>query len=888
MPQVSVLFCGMPVPEEFPDGHVRGVWRRGEAAALWYSDGNGSAGVVSVDAETFERLRASGVPEIPSLGPAFREIGFDPQSVGLEPGEDPAYVYIRRRGEVFSDEFLSWYQVDGVVCYLEEVKAQLPDLPERWLEVRLPWQLDLQAAWDAFASAGWGISRLDGYPGIVAVREGKPVIAGRFPQGGSYCLLPIPGEAEDAGVWAAAEGAEAFRSVWAVLKGACRERIDHGLLADPGAHAVWQAAGAVWEAQRPVAVELFAGGGGSLIGNLMAGFDVRVAVEIDKWACETLRRNFPGLAVLEKDIRQVTADEIRQYAGEEIDYVFGGPPCQGYSMAGKRLIDDPRNTLYREFVRLVRELRPKVVGFENVAGLLTMKHATGNWAVEDIYEDFSSLGYGMDLKLLDAVNYDVPQRRKRVIFHGIRRDVGVKISWPGPSALSAEEILTAERFGLEVAPGESLESEAEPGDLVFVTPAGGESYFARCVGRRGERYRAVYDVVDFWGRRRTVNCWNVLSYPGRRDPEQLERLLKFGKEGGRSKDAVSQLSLFGDDDGWPPASASRTKYEVFDLLVGAADPWRLAWKKADRWGWIEAMFEHSQPHATGARARVYCKICTSPRQDDSAQVRAYVQTAVGTDRETVTLNTYGFGERCGQAAFEAFFKPSLFDRLFARDAVLCLLYPEAHAWSHILVSALAGHYARVLGEDPAIRTVADLLVFRALGLKGRSGPADCTYPWVHRDETGRRNLRSTRVARLIDPGLSAAVRVLGPEQRWLGEMAEYAAQVAVAQLLFDQEFEPWPGIEMPERMLRFRPYRTVWDAIGDLPEVRPGERCQPQGREGSKEEQPRQLVLFGDPGGVAAVEAPAPERRGPRPPRRLRKQEAEGGQLCLFASHYGC
>lgn len=846
--EAKVLYAGFPVEEEIPDEYVKGVYQKGETFALWYGNGDSIGGVVSTDRATYDRLKVLGAPEIPSLFHALQQIGFDPSSIGLDPAEDLEYVHVRRHGRVFSDEFLSWFQVDGAVCYLEEVETRLPDLPRRWLEVRLPWEVDAGRLCEAFLASGCGASFLGGCPAVLVSGDGLTALVGEFPDGGGYCLLPIPEETEDVVSWASEEGAAVFDRVFEILRPALGERIGHGRLADPGGAAAWQLAVTLWESRRPVAVELFAGAGGMVLGNLMAGFDVRVAVEIDNWACETLRQNFPGLVVLEKDIHQVTAGEIRQYAGEEIDLVSGGPPCQGYSMAGKRLIDDPRNTLYREFMRLVRELKPKVVEMENVPGLLTMKHATGNWAVKDIWEDFEAAGYRADLKLLNAANYGVPQRRKRILFKGIREDVEAEVPWPGPVTLPAEEILLAEEKGLPVAPGEPVGSEAEPGDLVFVTPGAGEGYFARCCEVKGESYRAKYAVVDLRGRRREVNCWNVLVYPGRRDAEEAARLLKRPAPARKkkAKSPPAQASLFDLE-----AEDALGKEEVFELLLSAAGPWVLLVRETDRWGWIRAAFEHPEPHATGARARVYARISTGrgEQADDPERVEVFLQPALAFGDESVTLNTYCFTPE----GFKAFFKPGIVSRVFARDAVLNLLLPEHHPWSHIAAGVLAGQYAFRAAQECVFETLADLLVFRTLGVRrlkcGRVEKVRCTAPWVKRDEKGRRTFRSTDPLLLLDAELKAAARVLRPDHPRLLEIARRAAELAFCSLAGESRAEPWPGIGMPEKLLAFRPYKTVWDAIGDLPEAKPGGRGGKAAGESAQGESPggrsfEQLRLF--------------------------------------------
>lgn len=810
-----MLIAGFAVKEEIPDNCIKGIYQNDETFAIWYKSDH-TGGVVNIDRASYDRLKNLGVTEIPSLFHAFRQIGFDPSSVGLSEEDELQYVYVQQRGRIFHDEYLAWFQNDGAVCYIEEVGMRLPELPQRWLEVRLPWAIDAKRLCEAFLASGYGASFLDGYPAVLASKDGLTAIVGEFPGGGGYCLLPVPEDAQDILAWASGEGAGIFDRVFEVVRQALGERIDHSILADPGEMVAWQAAGALWESQRPVAVELFAGAGGMLLGNMMAGFDVRVAVEMDKYACDTLRRNFPGLVVLQKDIRQVTADEIKRHAGGEIDLVSGGPPCQGYSMAGKRLIDDPRNTLYREFVRLVSELKPKVVEMENVTGLLTMKHATGNWAVQDIWEDFEMAGYRADLKLLNACLYGVPQHRRRILFKGVRKDIEGDAPWPGPVTLPAGEILLAEEASLPVSPGEPLGSRPEPGDLVFVTPGAGNGYFARCYEMTGEGYRAKYAVVDLRGRKKEVDYWNVMVYPGRRDVEETVRLFNLAgavSQKTRTKSPPARAGLF-------EAESACGKEEVFDLLLAAAAPWVLLERETGRWGWTKAVLEYPEQHATGARARIFARVSVGREEENDGpeQVKVFLQPAVAFEGESVVLNTYRFA----QGGFETFFRPGILSRLFARDTLLNLLSSEHHAWNHVMASALAGQYAFKMAENGVLETLSDLIVFRTLGVRFlKSGAAErvrCVPAWVRRDEKGRRTFRSSDPLLLVDPVCRVAAQVLRPDHPYLEGVARHAVELAFRALAEESLPEPWPGIGLPENLLGFRPLKTVWDAIGDLPE----------------------------------------------------------------------
>ena len=169
-------------------------------------------------------------------------------------------------------------------------------------------------------------------------------------------------------------------------------------------------------------IDLFCGCGGFSKGFEQAGFNICMGIDLWQDATVTYQFNFPNAKVLNKDITEVNGDDILELTGlkeKDIDVIIGGPPCQGYSVSGKRLIDDERNKLYKNFVRIVSELQPKVFVMENVPGLVRL---FGGVFGPQIQEDFSSIGYKVDLKILSSENYGVPQKRKRVIFVGINKN----------------------------------------------------------------------------------------------------------------------------------------------------------------------------------------------------------------------------------------------------------------------------------------------------------------------------------------------------------------------------------------------------------------------------------------------------------------------------------
>lgn len=177
-------------------------------------------------------------------------------------------------------------------------------------------------------------------------------------------------------------------------------------------------------------ITTFAGCGGSSLGYKWAGGKVLAAVEWNANAVATYRLNHEDTPVLQRDIATVTAEELLTLTGlqvGELDIFDGSPPCQGFSTAGKRQIDDPRNSLFREYVRLLRGLQPKVFIMENVSGMVkgSMKHV---FAIA--MRQLKASGYTVKCQLMDAAYFSVPQHRQRVIFIGIRDDLGLVPSHP--------------------------------------------------------------------------------------------------------------------------------------------------------------------------------------------------------------------------------------------------------------------------------------------------------------------------------------------------------------------------------------------------------------------------------------------------------------------------
>lgn len=166
-------------------------------------------------------------------------------------------------------------------------------------------------------------------------------------------------------------------------------------------------------------LDLFCGAGGLSYGFESAGFDILVGIDNDAKALETFELNHKGSKSICGDITQITYDEHIKplLGGKQIDVIIGGPPCQGMSLSGPRKFDDPRNKLYLSYIRLVKEIQPKVFVIENVPGLVGL---FGGQIKDSIIEKFTEMGYHIEYKILCSADYGVPQSRKRVVFVGTK------------------------------------------------------------------------------------------------------------------------------------------------------------------------------------------------------------------------------------------------------------------------------------------------------------------------------------------------------------------------------------------------------------------------------------------------------------------------------------
>lgn len=213
--------------------------------------------------------------------------------------------------------------------------------------------------------------------------------------------------------------------------------------------------------KRFTCVDLFSGAGGLSRGFYDAGYEVILGVDFDDAALKTFKENHGDAEVMKLDLfDHSNIDKIVEYINNKnikLDVLVGGPPCQGFSIAGPRDINDKRNSLYLAMVKVADRLKPQAIVLENVPGML---HTNGGIGAKRIVEDFKEIGYRMIPKLLYAPDYGIPQIRKRVFFVGLRESE-VEFEFPEP-ILDKNQYITCEE-----AIGDLPSLQTDEGDIIY-------------------------------------------------------------------------------------------------------------------------------------------------------------------------------------------------------------------------------------------------------------------------------------------------------------------------------------------------------------------------------------------------------------------------------------
>jgi DNA (cytosine-5)-methyltransferase 1 len=222
--------------------------------------------------------------------------------------------------------------------------------------------------------------------------------------------------------------------------------------------------------RRPIVIDLFCGAGGLSKGFEMAGFKILAGLDNDKWSIQTFKKNHKRAKIINEDIRKVSGEDIEKLIKtKNVDVIAGGPPCQGFSIAGRRDPKDPRNSLFMEFIKIVNYFKPEWVVMENVLGIKSMKTEKSEAVVDIIKNEFGKIGYDVVWKTLNSADYGVPQKRRRVFF--MAHKDGKEISFPVEShSKNPQRRIDGSLIERWVPVSNVLLNESEIGKNYFHTP----------------------------------------------------------------------------------------------------------------------------------------------------------------------------------------------------------------------------------------------------------------------------------------------------------------------------------------------------------------------------------------------------------------------------------
>lgn len=217
-------------------------------------------------------------------------------------------------------------------------------------------------------------------------------------------------------------------------------------------------------------MDLFSGAGGMSEGFNQAGYNVVFGSEYIQAFSKTFQTNNKKAKAICADVREVSVDEIKEMLGDiKIDVLVGGPPCQGFSMAGRRDKSDPRNSLFMEYVRILEGFQCPWFVMENVPGILTMKTANNENVIDIIGNEFKRIGYRFEYRKLLAANYGVPQKRTRVVFIGTNTNQEITYPIPTHGKIPSKDLLGNE-IKKWVGVGSVLSKEDEVPKNYFHSP----------------------------------------------------------------------------------------------------------------------------------------------------------------------------------------------------------------------------------------------------------------------------------------------------------------------------------------------------------------------------------------------------------------------------------
>ncbi|SCG38471.1 DNA cytosine methyltransferase [Micromonospora coxensis] len=361
-------------------------------------------------------------------------------------------------------------------------------------------------------------------------------------------------------------------------------------------------------ARAPRVLDLFAGAGGLSQGFQQAGFEIVGASDIDPDACATYKLNFPEAEVVCDDIRLPEVHERLVKVGRGVDVVVGGPPCQAFSQVRNhsRIIDDPRNSLYREFVKMVGEIEPLAFVMENVPGMAQMG------VLEQVKEDLELEGaYKVSARVLDAADFGVPQTRKRLIFVGVRSDLNaVPPLLSGSAATSYLSLvrLSKGKYAIEGRRDEQraallLEMLDDPDEVKVVTVDQAISDLRHLKAGRREEAMAVSEMKEaesayqrLMRKELADKVWNV-SVP-RINTDTVTRL-KAIPAGGNHRDLTEALTArYISGEKWGPSTNSGKLGRAHFYAYRRLHPRMWAWTLNTK---ADSAYHYRSPRALSVR-----------------------------------------------------------------------------------------------------------------------------------------------------------------------------------------------------------------------------------------------------------------------------------------------
>ena len=327
------------------------------------------------------------------------------------------------------------------------------------------------------------------------------------------------------------------------------------------------------------AVSLFSGCGGFSEGVELAGFNVKLAVEWDRFACETYRANFPNTPLFEGDIHDFLAGEhkdIHTY-GDDVDLVFGGPPCQGYSQIGPRDLADDRNELYQQYARVVAVLKPRMFLMENVPNLLLMSKG---YFRDAILAHFSRLGYSnTTFAKVSAADFGVPQTRERVFFFGTRDDARLPLDLSTYAQMLFERMMVKKPVTVWDAIGDLTAKVVPSGEVMEYPESRGGGSFRRMM--RLDASEGPYSIA--MKRRRAIGRTTTLLYNHHTKEMQARRahLISFLKPGQKANSLPKEIWNGARPEKWRRLHPDLPSYTILAQMHRDLSEW--VHPKFDRW-----------------------------------------------------------------------------------------------------------------------------------------------------------------------------------------------------------------------------------------------------------------------------------------------------------------